>query len=412
MPASALYVGIDVAKSKLDVCFLDAHEAPVRSNAVYPNRPCGWTAMLRTLEKLGAPQRYSVHCAMESTGVYHEALSRHLSTQTRIPMAVSVLNPRGVKHFAKAMLKDTKTDKVDTRLIAQYTIRMKPKPVFAGDEEQRSLKELTRARRRLMEDRSKEVNRLHTALHRHFPGYQSSLGKEFSASLLAILSDLQSPRAILAQSLDDLSNRKIGPRHRVRRAIAIRLQEVAREAPVQDLGKGTELLIGMRARRIRQLDGQLKEIESCIEQLVAEMDAGKLLSSIPGLGPVTVATILAEVGDIRRFKSKEALVGYCGLYATVWESGEAKRTYKMSRKGNRWLKTALLVVSGPARIHNPAIAAYNQRLCSRGKSTKAAGGALARKLTHLIWAIMTRGEPWSAAKAQQGLDKAEAMLAS
>jgi transposase len=238
------------------------------------------------------------------------------------------------------------------------------------------------------------------------------VGKVLSASLLVILSDIQSPKSILACSLDDLSQMKLGPRHRVRRAIAIRLQQIAREAPVQDLGKGTELLIGMRARRIRQLDEQLKELESCIEELVADMEAGRLLSSVPGLGPVTVATLLAEVGDISRFKSKEAFVGYCGLYATVWESGEAKRTYQMSRKGNRWLKTALLVVTGPARIHNPTIAAYNQRLLSRGKSTKAIGGALARKLAHLIWAIMTRGEPWSDTRAQHGHQKAEDMLAS
>lgn len=412
MSAPSLYVGIDVAKSKLDVCFLDADESPVRQGAVFANCPDGWSSMLEVLASLCSSKGYSVHCAMESTGVYHEALSRFLSTQTRVPMVVSVLNPRSVKHFGKAMLKDTKTDKVDARLIALYIIRMKPKPVFAGDDEQRALKEITRARRRLQEDRNQEVNRLHTLLHRHYPGYQAILGKNLSLSLLVILSEFSSPRSILDQSLDALCELRIGPRHRVRREIADRMQEVAREAPVQKLAKGTEWLISMRAQRIRQLDGQLKQAESYIKELVSETQAGKVLSSVPGLGPVTVATILAEVGDIRRFETKEDFVGYCGLYATKWESGDAKRSERMSRKGNRWLKTALLVVTGPARLHNSTIAAYNRRLASRGKATKAIGGALARKLAHLIWAIMTRGEPWSESRARQGQQKAEAMLAS
>ena len=82
----------------------------------------------------------------------------------------------------------------------------------------------------------------------------------------------------------------------------------------------------------------------------------------------------------------------------------------MSRKGNRWVKTALLVVIGPARIHNPVIAEYDQRLRARGKPNKAIGGALARKLAHIIWAVMTRGQPWSDQRAQKGLAKAKSML--
>lgn len=410
MLARSLIVGIDVAKSKLDVCFLDANESPVHPGAVYPNRPSGWSQLLDTLDALCSTKGYTVRCAMESTGVYHEALSRHLGTQKRVPMTVSVLNPRGVKAFGKAMLKDTKTDRLDRQLIAQYTIRMKPEPVEPITEEQRTLKQITRARRRFVEDRNKEVNRLHTLLHRHYPGYQSELGKELSASVLVILSAFQSPRSICDQSIDDLAKLRIGPRHRVRRSIASRLQEVARVAPVQDLGKAVELLISMQAQRIRDLDVQIGKLEECIEELVSEMPAGKLLMSIPGLGSVTVATILAEVGDIRRFESKEAFVGYCGLYSIIWESGDAKRKYKMSRKGNRWLKTALLVVTGPARRHNPSIASYNQRLLSRGKTSKAIGGALARKLAHIIWAVMTHNEPWSPERARRGQDKAEAML--
>lgn len=412
MSTPNLFVGIDVAKSKFDVCFLDTDESSVRPNATYSNDPHGWAKLLDTLHGLRDSEEYLAHCAMESTGVYHESLCRYLCTQERVPTLVSVLNPFGVKNFGKAMLKDTKTDNIDARLIGQYTNRMKPRPVVQLTDEQRALKEITRSRRRLIEDRNREVNRMYTLLHRHYPGYQTVLGKTLSVSLLAIMSEIQSPRAITDHSLSELVAIRLGPRHHVHAAIAGKLQELAKQVPVQQLHKSTELLIGMRARRIRELDAQIKIVEKSIAALIEEMPQGRLLMTIPGLGPVTAAVVLAEVGDIRRFATKESFVGYCGLYPIVWESGEVKRKYKMSRKGNRWLKTALLVVTGPARIHNPTLALYNRRMQASGKPTKAIGGALARKLAHIIWAVMTNDTPWSPNKAQRGHDKAESMLDS
>jgi hypothetical protein len=81
----------------------------------------------------------------------------------------------------------------------------------------------------------------------------------------------------------------------------------------------------------------------------------------------------------------------------------------MTSKGNRMLKMTLLVASAAARQHNPVIAAFYERLRSRGKSTKAAGGAIARKLAELIYVMLVRNEPWSAEKAMAGLAKSHEM---
>ena len=84
----------------------------------------------------------------------------------------------------------------------------------------------------------------------------------------------------------------------------------------------------------------------------------------------------------------------------------------MTRQGNRWLKTALLVVSAAVRRHNTRLAGFYDRLRNAGKSAKAAGGALAAKLAHICWALMTKNEPWSSEIAEQATLKAQAMLAS
>ena len=84
----------------------------------------------------------------------------------------------------------------------------------------------------------------------------------------------------------------------------------------------------------------------------------------------------------------------------------------MTYKGNKFLKTTLLVASAAARQYNPAIAAFYERLRVRKKSKRAAGGAIARKLAEVIYAVLRRRQPWSAEIAARGIAKAQAMAAA
>ncbi len=81
----------------------------------------------------------------------------------------------------------------------------------------------------------------------------------------------------------------------------------------------------------------------------------------------------------------------------------------MTRKGNRILKMTLLIASAAARQYNPVVAAHYNRLRDRGKTTKACGGAIARKLAEIVFALLASGEQWSAEKATRGLEKARLM---
>ena len=407
MQVRRLFVGIDVSKDTLDVTILDGDENTVRPCRPYENCPSGWTHLVETLDSL-APKDGLVQCAMESTGRYHEGVARHLREHSR---ATRVVNPLAVKRFGQSMLKDTKTDKADSRHIALYLMRMKPKPVSQPSPEVQALKEVTRRRRRLIEDRSLEKNRLHASLHRHYPGYQRHLSKRITLSLLNVVSEIQSSHAIIEYSVEQLARISTGPRHRVGKKFAEAMTGVAQQAPVKTLSKASQLVLRVSAKRILEIDSCIKTFDKCIEELVKDMPTGKLLLSIPGIGAVTTAAILAEVGDFQQFPTADKFIGYCGLYPIVWESGQVKRTYRMSRKGNRWLKTALLVVVGPARMFNPTIARFHERLKARGKTKKAIGGALAAKLARIIWAMMTKNQFWSKEIASQGHKKADAMLA-
>ena len=303
MSQAKLFVGIDVASRKFDVSFLDADKKSVRPIATYANDHAGWTALIDTLEALSVAHG-PVLCGMESTGSWHKHLERRLGEHKRTSIGVCTLNPYGVKHFARALLMDSKTDKTDSKLIALYLVHMNPEPNYRPIPGNEELKEATRSRRRLIEDRTQAKNRLHKLMNSHYPGYRNLVGETFTVRLLTLLSEMQSPCAILAHTVEDLAERSTGHRHRMGAEFAAKLHELARLAPQQALSTTTELLIQMGAQRILQLSVHLRELDKCIDRMLGEMYPDQHLTSIPGIGPVSAAAILAEVGDVTRFTDK------------------------------------------------------------------------------------------------------------
>jgi transposase len=349
---------------------------------------------------------------MESTSNMHKRLEQRLRAEKRRAVEVHVINPRSIKHFAKLMLSDKKTDVIDSRLIARYLISIKPKPSPVLPQGFEEFREATRSRRRLVEERTQSKNRLHKLLRYHFPGYQPKIGRSLTKGILTALSAYPSPASILAVSADDLAALPSGPRSRVGAALAGKLQALAAQAPEPQLGRISAMLIRITAARVLELASIIDEMDRGIDELLSQVFPDQILTTIPGIGAVSAASILAEIGDVTRFADSTAFIGYCGLYPIVWESGEVKRRYRMTFQGNRMLKMTFLVASAAARQYNPTIAVYYERLRRKGKSTKAAGGAIARKLAQVVFAVLSSGKPWSSEIASRGIERGSKMVVS
>lgn len=127
--------------------------------------------------------------------------------------------------------------------------------------------------------------------------------------------------------------------------------------------------------------------------MLAEMP--QFITSIPGVGPVTGATILAEIGDVNRFDSPEKLVAYAGIDAVVYQSGqfEAKET-RMSKRGSPYLRHALWLAAFAAIRFDPELQAYYQRKRAEGKAYGTALGAVCRKLLHRIYIVLKEERPY------------------
>lgn len=140
-------VGLDVAKESFDACF-DLKKTTVN----FTNDPAGWKKLLKQLPPLA-----QCLIVLESTGPYHRALVAALLDAGHL---VAVVNPRQVRHFAKALGIEAKTDAIDARVIAQFGFHIQPRPLTKTPEKQEQMQELVKRRRQLIDLQTAETNRL------------------------------------------------------------------------------------------------------------------------------------------------------------------------------------------------------------------------------------------------------------
>ncbi len=218
-----------------------------------------------------------------------------------------------------------------------------------------------------------------------------------------MLTRLPSPHLLLEETIDDLATIPIGPTHRVGPTYDQKLHNVAAQAPRLELTRVTQMLLTATAQRVLDLDAQLVAFDEAIAAMLDEVLANEVLTSVPGIGAISAAAVMSEVGDVRRFATSKEFIGYCGLYPVVWESGQTALRFRMTWNGNRMLKMTFLVASAAARQYNSGIANFYDRLRQRGKSKRAEGGAIARKLAEIAYTLLVRNKPWSMERATAGI---------
>lgn len=160
------YIGIDVSKDKLDICWLkDSTRLKVKTK-VLPNSPKGLQQLQQWLDKNLALPPAQRHICLEATGIYHEAAAYFLHD---CGYRVSVLNPAHSRDFAKALGSVHKTDKADSMVLARYAAALQPAAWQPEAPEVRQLKALLCRIDALQTDLQREHNRLEKAQISHVP---------------------------------------------------------------------------------------------------------------------------------------------------------------------------------------------------------------------------------------------------
>jgi len=145
--------------------------------------------------------------------------------------------------------------------------------------------------------------------------------------------------------------------------------------------------------QIELLETQRTQVDATLVSLMEQTP--QYLTTIPGIGLATGATILAEIGDVQRFDSLEKLVAYAGINATVYQSGqfEADEAH-MSKRGSPYLRWALWQAAVAAAKADPELKTYYERKLAEGKKHGTIIGACCRKLLARIYIVLKQQRPY------------------
>jgi transposase len=176
--------------------------------------------------------------------------------------------------------------------------------------------------------------------------------------------------------------------------VAASLQRAARDSYRLDkvLQEPLRLVLGTTMASIRTLQQQLKSLDKTIAQELAAIPQS--LSSVPGLGPVWTAGLIAELGDITRFDDHGAIAQYAGLTWPSEQSGDfAGEDTEMSKRGNSYLRYYLVEAANSVRTHCPEYARYYAAKYAQTPrhAHKRALVLTARKLVRLIDVLLREG---------------------
>jgi transposase len=326
--------GIDTHKDTLAVAVIDDAGRPVVVTEL-ANTETGFDALEQLLAK------HPVHrVGIEGSGNYGRGAAVRLVLAGGIE--VVEVPPSLTSRERSGRPGAGKTDPVDAVAIARITAREPGlPPVRLAVGQAADLRALADYRAQLVAERTALASRTHAELHGLRPGYQRQVQRLTGPTFISAAKDLLAG--------DD----------------SVRAQ-----------------LTGRRLTRLAELTAEIQEVTALITAEVEQVKTG--LTDVYGLGPVSAATILGEVADIRRYRSRHAFAAANGTAPLPASSGRTTR-HRLNRSGNRQLNRVLYTIAITQIRADTEGRAYYQRKRAEGKSGREALRCLKRRLSDVVY---------------------------
>ena len=392
-------VGVDVAKRSHVVCAVEVASGTVRQKALkIPATAEGYTHLQAQLAQWGAPHQVLV--GVEATGCLWEPLYDAL---TRAGYQVVVLNPRQTAAWAASLGLRAKTDGLDAQTLARGLLAGYARASVLPSETVQALRELTRARRDLVQSRTAARQRLRDELVVVFPELPDHTPDRCdlaTPAVLHLLSTYSSAQALAHAPLADVAS--LLTEHsggRWGEPAARALQDLATHSAASTRAVAARgVVVRTFARHLLDLQPRIAELEAAIAEVLRDDEAGRRLRRIPGIGPLHAATIRAELGDVSRFTRVDQVVAYAGLEPRIRQSGTFVGQQKLSKRGPGALRHALYLAVLAATRSRPEWRSRYQRLLDRGRAKKEALTILSRRLLKLIYHLLRLGATYDPAR--------------
>ena len=379
-----IYVGIDIAKLNHYAAVLSSDGTVLTEPFKFTNDGDGFKMLSSELSDY-APENMII--GLESTAHYGDNLVRYLVAND---YKVCVLNPIQTSSRRKDRIRKTKTDKVDTIVIAE-TLMMQRSCRFMTfyDLDLMDLKTLGRFRQKSIKQRTRLKIQLTSYVDQVFPELQyffkSGLHQK---SVYALLKEAPTPKDIASVHMTHLSHLLTTASHgHFNKDTARQLRALAQKS-VGNSDSTVSIQITQTISQIELLDSQIDRVEAEMTDIMKFNDS--VIMTIPGIGSVNGGMILGEIGDIHRFAKPHQLLAYAGLDPSVKQSGNFNASHtRMSKRGSKVLRYALMNAAHNVVKNNATFKAYYDKKMAEGRTHYNAIGHCAGKLVRVIWKMMT-----------------------
>ena len=333
---------------------------------------------------------------MEATGHYWYPIYSFLKARG---YTIYVINPIQSDSLRKMYIRQTKNDSIDSFLIAEVIRFGQFTTTSMADENILAMRQLCRYRDSVISSRTEIKLRISTIMEQIFPEYEKQFSSLWLSTSMGILEKYLTPENIENAPIDELFEIiKDKSHNRLTKAKAISIKGAAADTFGIKIAQDTfSFQLKQLIDRMNFLDKQIEALDIEIMKYYEQFDC--YLHTIPGIGIIGAATILAEIGDISRFKNSSALVAFAGIDPTVRQSGEFNSTHNhMSKRGSPYLRHAIFLAATTCSFHNSPLNAYYKKKRDQGKHHLTATGAVARKLTTVIYAVLRDSKPYEPRK--------------
>ena len=380
-----IYVGIDIAKTNHYASIVNYSTGEVIENPfLVTNNKQGFDFLYSKIKDF---DKERVLIGLESTAHYGNNLIFYFHEKQ---FNLGIINPIQTAALRKTKIRKVKNDKVDSLLICEALSLGYYNLLSNYDIKLLEIKSLCRFHKDLKDKAAEAKIQLKTYVDQLFPElngfFKDNLDIKTAHELLKLY---QSPEDISKVNLTKLSNLLIkSSRGKYDKSRAIELKKLASNSVgINNFALSTQ--IKMTIELIELLESQIKDIEKQVSDFIKKSD--NVITSIPGIGDMTAAIIISEIGDINRFNNPSQVLAFAGLDPSVKQSGNFNASStRMSKRGSSILRYALILAANNVQLNTKTFNDYYNSKRLQGKLHYNALGHCAGKLVRNIFYMLKR----------------------
>ena len=375
------YIGIDISKFKHDIAAINSDGEVITPSWTFYNTYEGFSSLKEFLAGISG----EIRIGFESTGHYGQNLKLFLEANHYTFME---FNPLVLKKFvASKTLRRTKTDSLDAISIAQYLMTVEYKPYPSSFYHIEALKSLTRFRNNLIKQRSRQLVELTNILDLIFPEFKPFFDNKLGATSMYILANYQTPEKIANMNSKSYEILRSKSRGHFTTAKFNKLKLLAKNT----VGHSTDYLVMQMEMTIdiyNQMDAKIDQLESEIKAILSDINTP--IVSIPGIGEMSVASIIGEYGDFNRFSNPSKMLSFAGIEPGYYQSGTSEHGGRMVKHGSPYLRYTLMNCALTLVQHNIVFAEYYSKKRAEGKTHRVALSHVAKKFVRMIYTMQIK----------------------